>query len=109
MITGCRGVKWTGISNSFAGGIFLGVGMLHMLPEAHEVLEHTFPDFKLPLAFVLMLCGYSLILMLERVICNVHKHEPDKKCYIAQEMANRSTFDSEAEEMLFKNVLSRKV
>lgn len=83
--------------------------MLHMLPEAHEVLEHTFPDFKLPLAFVLMLCGYSLILMLERVICNVHKHEPDKKCYIAQEMANRSTFDSEAEEMLFKNVLSRKV
>ena len=68
MIKGFRGVKWTGISNSFAGGIFLGVGMLHLLPEAHEELEHTFPDIKLPFAFLLMLVGYTLILLLEKVV-----------------------------------------
>jgi zinc transporter ZupT len=30
------GAKWTGMANSFAGGIFLAVGLLHMLPESHE-------------------------------------------------------------------------
>ena len=40
-----KAVKWTGIANSFAGGVFLGVGMLHLLPEAHEALSHSFPEF----------------------------------------------------------------
>lgn len=36
--------KWTGIANAFAGGIFLGVGLLHLLPEADEVINEFFPE-----------------------------------------------------------------
>ena len=33
--------KWRGISNAFAGGIFLGLGLLHLLPEGNESLEEA--------------------------------------------------------------------
>jgi zinc transporter ZupT len=32
-------VKWMGISNSFAAGVFLAIGLTHLLPEAHETFE----------------------------------------------------------------------
>ena len=35
-------VKWMGISNSFAAGVFLAIGITHLLPEAHE----TFMDWE---------------------------------------------------------------
>ena len=32
-------VKWMGISNSFAAGVFLSIGVTHLLPEAAETFE----------------------------------------------------------------------
>jgi zinc transporter 1/2/3 len=68
------GIKWTGIANAFAGGIFLAVGLLHMLPESEEAIHAAFPDSHLPLAFLLAILGYALILLLEKVACNAHAH-----------------------------------
>jgi zinc transporter 1/2/3 len=62
--------KWTGIANAFAGGIFLGVGMMHLLPESNECLETYFPDQPISLAHFLMVLGYSLILFIEKIVTN---------------------------------------
>ena len=31
--------KWRGICNAFAGGIFLALGLIHLLPEGNEALN----------------------------------------------------------------------
>jgi zinc transporter 1/2/3 len=53
--------------NAFAGGVFLGVGLVHMLPSAattwHDDLGTGFPA-----AFVLAGSAFMLLLLVERVI-----------------------------------------
>jgi zinc transporter ZupT len=72
-----------GIANAFSGGIFLCVALLHLLPESSEIFEEYFDhpheqDEKehkhFPMSFLLALCGYSLILMIEKVIFESHSH-----------------------------------
>ena len=64
------------VGNSFAGGIFLGVGLLHMLPDGLLLLSGA---SKYPLA--LLLCGISLgvLLFLEKVLFIQHElHDLDR-------------------------------
>ena len=35
-------VKIMGISNSFAAGVFLAIGITHLLPESHETFQDYF-------------------------------------------------------------------
>jgi zinc transporter 1/2/3 len=68
----------TGIASTFAGGVFLGVGMLHLLPESAEMIEDFFKANKpaIPIAYVLVIVGYSIILLIEKVIVNsYYNHE----------------------------------
>jgi zinc transporter 1/2/3 len=32
-------VKWSGIANAFAGGIFLSLGLVHLLPEGTKLMN----------------------------------------------------------------------
>jgi zinc transporter ZupT len=62
---------WLGLSNSFAAGVFLSTGLLHMLPEAIEGLgKHSLSvasdDF--PLALLLSLVGFTIVFFAERVV-----------------------------------------
>ena len=57
--------KWLVLGNAMAGGIFLGAGLLHMLPESAEHFEAFGTHF--PFAFVLAGIGFLLILLLEKV------------------------------------------
>ena len=65
--------KWAGISNCFAGGIFLAISLIHLLPEGNEALnEGCGGDCGYPWAFLIGLLGYILILFIEKVAFDAH-------------------------------------
>ena len=56
-----------GVANAFSGGVFLAIALVHILPEQYEsYTELHVSDFPLP--FVLLLVGYTLILMIDKVL-----------------------------------------
>ena len=69
-ITSCRkSNKFLSLSNAFSGGIFLGMGLFHILPESVELLEET---TKFPLGYVCCFLSYALILFVEKIAFNSH-------------------------------------
>ncbi|KAD3067327.1 hypothetical protein E3N88_35207 [Mikania micrantha] len=62
------------LGTQFAGGVFLGTGMMHFLSDANE----TFQDLTTlgyPFAFMLSCAGYLLTMLADRVISHVYgKH-----------------------------------
>jgi zinc transporter 1/2/3 len=61
------------LSNTFAGGVFLAAGLLHMLPHAVETFNHISSDHHgdhvhpYPWAFLLAAFGFLFILFIEKV------------------------------------------
>ena len=58
------------LGNAFAGGIFLGAGLIHMLPDAQEGLGTLGVNF--PLTFLICAIGFLMILFLEKVVVQGH-------------------------------------
>lgn len=62
------------LGNAFAGGVFLGAGMLHLLPHAAESFNHMADATAghhvhgTPWAFILASAGILVILLIEKVI-----------------------------------------
>jgi zinc transporter ZupT len=76
------------IINTFSGGIFLGLGLFHQLPEANEMLEENPIQEHYPFTYLLAFITYSLILFIEKVATDAHNiadahqhhhHEEKKK------------------------------
>jgi zinc transporter ZupT len=73
------------IINTFSGGIFLGLGLFHQLPEANEMLEENPIQEHYPFTYLLAFITYSLILFIEKVatdahnIADAHHHHEEKK------------------------------
>lgn len=70
---GVRGTRWLVLSNAFAGGVFLGAALLHMLPHAlagHAYFEeaHAGHGHANPSAFLLLAGGFLFILFIEKVL-----------------------------------------
>jgi zinc transporter ZupT len=78
-----------GIANSFSGGIFLCVALLHLLPESAEIFENYYDnkssnshsnviephiEKRFPMSFLLTFIGYTLILMIEKIIFDSQCH-----------------------------------
>lgn len=59
--------KLLSYSNCFAGGLFLAIGVIHILPEAAESLDNG-SDFNI--AFLLCIVSFSFILLIDKVIFN---------------------------------------
>ena len=57
--------RYLSLGNALAGGIFLGVGFVHLLPEADEALRGVV-DY--PLAPLLAALGVGLLLLIDRVV-----------------------------------------
>ena len=73
----CRkSTTFLSVSNAFAGGLFLGIGLFHVLPESNEMLEDL---TDAPLAFFCAFLSYALILFVEKVSFNSHSllHDHD--------------------------------
>ena len=63
--------KILGIANSFAGGIFLGIAFLHIMPEeikAWEELPGNVGHPVFPVPEMLQFIGYTIILILDKVL-----------------------------------------
>jgi zinc transporter 1/2/3 len=64
--------RFFSLGNAFAGGVFLGAGLIHLLPDGNEMLERV-SDY--PLAGLLAAAGLTLLLLLDRVAFSHHDME----------------------------------
>ena len=63
--------KILGIANSFAGGIFLGIAFMHIMPEeidAWNTLPGNVGHPVFPVPEMLLFIGYTVILILDKVL-----------------------------------------
>lgn len=60
--------------NCFSAGIFLGMALIHVIPEGIEIYEEWAEEKKIerpfPLAFVLIFVGYLMVLSIDRVLAS---------------------------------------
>jgi zinc transporter ZupT len=80
--------KILGIANSFAAGVFLAIAFVHILPEECEIWEgvsqENNPGKKVfPLPNVLLFCGYTLILLIDKVMFDTHSLFEDDHDHLA--------------------------
>ena len=69
--------KILGIANSFAGGVFISIALLHILPEQSEAeldddFKEQYGDY--PIAFLFTVMGYTIILILDKILIDAHDH-----------------------------------
>ena len=72
--------KFLGFANAFSGGLFMGIGLFHLLPEAQENFESYYLTpkgrksvfYNQPLSYFIAFISYSLILFLEKVAFDSH-------------------------------------
>lgn len=62
-----------GWGNSFAAGVFLAAGLVHMLPDANA--SFVSQGFEFPLAFALAAAALTAMLLIEHVLLPDHVHE----------------------------------
>ena len=62
--------RFLSLGNALAGGIFLGAGFIHLLPEADEALEGV---AEYPLAALLAAVGVVVLLLIERVLFETNR------------------------------------
>lgn len=70
-----------GIANTFASGVFIAIALVHIMPEQSSKWECRQWKIKtcdhkessdLPLPFLLLLCGYTIILALDKIFFDAH-------------------------------------
>lgn len=54
--------------NSFAGGVLLAAGLIHLLADANDGFKSAYPDLDYPAAFAVATLAFILVLALERVV-----------------------------------------
>lgn len=70
--------RFFSLGAAFSGGIFIGAGLIHMLPDAHEGFSASLKDLDYPLAFLVCALGFMLILLLDRVALGKSGHHAQK-------------------------------
>ena len=64
--------KVLGIANAFAGGVFLAIALMHIMPEQiaawNELKAEQGVDEPFPMAELLCLLGYTTILLIDKVM-----------------------------------------
>jgi zinc transporter 1/2/3 len=74
-----------GIANAFSGGVFLAICLMHIMPEQVEayagIQEEKGLDDSFPMPFFLCIIGYTIILVIDKVLFDTHvifdDHEHD--------------------------------
>ncbi|KAM3128226.1 hypothetical protein pb186bvf_019645 [Paramecium bursaria] len=65
------------MTQAFSGGLFLSIGILHLLPESYDKYQESDIKNKFPLPFLVMILSFSLILFIEKIATN-HQHQHDQ-------------------------------
>jgi zinc transporter 1/2/3 len=81
------GKRWFSLGSALAGGVFLGAGMIHLLPDAAHGFGSYYKGLDYPLAFALCAIGFLAILLLEKVIFANQPDEPNAQAAAAGPMA----------------------
>lgn len=55
------------LGEALGGGIFLGIGLFHMLPDAEQTLHKVFPQAGYPFANLMCAAGFVILLFLEKI------------------------------------------
>lgn len=66
--------KVMGIANSFAGGVFLAIALMHITPEMIETWDEMNEGKEkiFPLPELLIFVGYTIILIIDKVLFDTH-------------------------------------
>ena len=70
--------KFLSFGNCFAAGIFLLVGVVHLLRESQENFVEALGE-EIPVGYIVAIGGYTLILMVENVLLGGHDHSMNKE------------------------------
>jgi len=65
-------VAATRLANSFAGGVFLGAALIHMLPDARKNLESVLAAGEYPFFMLVGGIGFLSILLIDKVVSLPH-------------------------------------
>ncbi len=73
-----------GLGNAFSGGVFLCVGLVHLLPEAAEQIEHLNYKFNetMPIAYVIAMGGFLLIFWIEKILLSSSDPEEHRAVFL---------------------------
>lgn len=70
--------KWFSLSNAFAGGLFLSVGLIHMLGEADEGFVEAGVHDVYPFGLLLATVAFLAILLLETVVAGADEGDDER-------------------------------
>ena len=70
------------LGDAWAGGIFLGAALFHMLPDANKILSSAFPGSDYPFASLFCILGFLLLLMTERTVIQLTDSNHKNNSYI---------------------------
>jgi hypothetical protein len=62
------------LGSAFSAGIFLGAGMLHLLPDAQEDAEVSDLDHNYPISMLIVSFGFIALLAIELVAAELMDH-----------------------------------
>ena len=65
--------------NCFSGGVFMCTGLTHILPHVVEYGAGVKGYGEYPLPYVLVMLGYMLVFLVERVVFHIHKHAEEEE------------------------------
>ena len=66
--TGRAGGRFMAVGNAATGGVFLGVGLIHLLGDAQENFSTVLGDIDYPIALMVAGFGFLLALLTEKVL-----------------------------------------
>ena len=107
------------LSNCFSGGLFVAIGLIHILPEAAELLERKKQpdDFKngvghgddpFPWSYFISLCCFSFVLLVDKVLFSPQADIPEEKIDLRRSFFKKSHIEPEDPEENFKELVSIK-
>lgn len=103
------------LSNCFSGGLFISIGLIHILPEARENLEGKIEKssnedtYIFPLSYVISLATFSFILLIDKVIFSneeLAEHDNDGHINLNNSLFKHKIEDRDDPEENFKELVS---
>lgn len=67
----------TRVANAFAGGVFLGAGLLHLMADSQDAFREALPHIDFPVVMLLAGLGFLGVLLLDKVCFGQDHHDAD--------------------------------
>jgi solute carrier family 39 (zinc transporter), member 1/2/3 len=71
---GRGGELFLSLGSALAAGVFLGAGLVHLLPDSISAMNSYFVGLEFPVSFLLTAVGFVFILYLEKILLR-HSHD----------------------------------